>query len=157
MSSEKKREGAFEQLGDTLGGMAGRMAGRATDMAMDVAGSVLGPVLESMGDWWASSDARSAADSFGEREERECRTHHESRRGASTGSGTAARDYESARPVYRFGHLAGQNPDYQGRSFDEVEPELENVWEKAGRDRFGDWPEVRSEVEFGYRIRSGAD
>ncbi len=31
------------------------------------------------------------------------------------------RSYDSVRPAYHVGHIAARNPDYRGRSFDEVD------------------------------------
>lgn len=146
MANDKQRDSALEQMGEALGGMAGRMAGRATDAAMNVAGSLMGPMMDMMGDWWSTPDAKRASSSFREREQ-DCQEHFRQTRGTQ--------DFDTARPSYEFGHLAGQNPDYQGRSFREVEPELERVWDQAGRERFGEWPRVRDSVEFGYGLRPG--
>ncbi|CAN5778783.1 hypothetical protein BH23GEM7_BH23GEM7_29520 [soil metagenome] len=119
-------------------------------MALNAVGSIFGAAMQTMGSWWSSREAEQASRSFGESEERSCRHRFES----TTRSGTQKmRDYESARPLYQFGHLAGQNPDYQNRSFEEVEPELSRAWESGGREQFGDWHEVRDHVGFGYTPR----
>jgi hypothetical protein len=147
-------QGSFERLGETLGGMAGRTAGRATDMAMDaagtamnVAGSIVGSLLRRMGPWWSGPQAARATETFSEEQDRACREHFESK-ARSGGSG-----YESARPLYQFGHVAGHNPEYQGKAFDDVEAELQRKWEAAAREGFGDWNEVRDYVNYGYTSR----
>lgn len=61
-----------------------------------------------------------------------------------------ARSYEEVRPLYQFGHMAGQNPDYQGRSFNEIEGDLQAHWGSEQSQQHGSWPEVRGFVEFGY-------
>jgi hypothetical protein len=61
-----------------------------------------------------------------------------------------SRSYEEVRPLYQFGHMAGQNPDYQGRSFHEIEGELQGHWGNEQSQQHGSWPEVRGFVEFGY-------
>ncbi|HEV2131041.1 MAG TPA: hypothetical protein VGR27_08060 [Longimicrobiaceae bacterium] len=129
----------------------GKAAGRANDMAMNAVGSMLGAATQVMGSWWSSPDAEQASRSFGEGEERACRAHFESTTRSGTGT---ARDYESARPLYQFGHLARQNPDYQNRSFEEVEPDLARAWENGSREQFGDWREVRDHVGLGYTDRT---
>lgn len=172
------RAGGFEKVGEALGEMAGKTMGRAADMAADMAGSMLGPAVQALGGWWTKPEASRAASSFDEDRDRTCRTHFESSMDASgsggrsggsvqgevradvrdtgsSGAGTGARggrvrDYDSARPLYQFGHMAGQNPDYQGRSFREVEPELERAWEGDPSSRYGSWPEVRGYVGFGF-------
>lgn len=158
------RAGGFEKVGEALGEMAGKTMGRAADMAADMAGSLLGPAVQALGGWWTQPEANRAASSFDENMDRTCRTHFEAtasgtagetagaaerRADANTGSGTV-RDYDSARPLYQFGHMAGQNPDYQGRSFRDVEPELERAWQGDPSTRYGSWPEVRGYVGFGF-------
>lgn len=151
--AKEQESGPFEQIGESVGSTVGKMVGRANDMAANVAASLLGSAVETMGDWWAQG-AEQAARTFGEREDTACREHFKSR---SQARPAAAKDYESARPLYEFGYVAGQNPEYQARPFDRVEADLERAWESVGRDRFGEWPEVRDQVGFGYTYRaSGA-
>lgn len=150
MSKKTDGDGAFERVGETMGGLAGKAAGKGMDMAMDVGTAFLGAAADLLGGWWSGPEAKKAAGSFGEREDRACRSHFEES-AATGGSG-----YDRARPLYQFGHMAGQNPDYQGRSFDQVEAELERAWAQAGRERFGDWPQVRSYVGFGYGESAGS-
>jgi hypothetical protein len=155
----KEREtGPFEQIGEAVGSTVGKVVGRANDMAANVASSLLGSAIETMGDWW-SQGAEQAARTFGDREDRACREHFTSRTQSQPQSTTKARpkapkDYEGARPLYEFGYVAGQNPEYQARPFDRVEADLERAWESVGRDRFGEWPEVRDHVRFGYTYRA---
>jgi hypothetical protein len=146
MKNDDTRSGSgpFEKIGEGVGGLAGRAAGQATDMAMGAIGSVVGAAVEVLGDWWGSDSAQQAARSFGESEDRSCREHF-SRTDASSG-----RSYESTRPLYHFGHVAGQNPDYQGRSFREVEPDLRRAWGEEQKSQHGEWPDVRGYVGFGF-------
>jgi hypothetical protein len=151
MAKESDR-GPFEQMGETVGGTVGKVVGRANDLAMNAAGSVLGSAVGMLGDWWSSADADRASRSFGDREDRACREHFGTR-GRDRGPRPA--DYESARELYQFGFVAGQNPEYRAKPSDRVESELERAWEAVGRDRFGEWPEVRDQVGSGYTYRSG--
>jgi hypothetical protein len=137
--------GTFERMGEQVGGAAGRAFGRGSDMAAGMVGSILGSAMNSLGDWWASADANRAAQSFDETRDRACRDHFE----ASAGTG-AGKQYDEVRPLYQFGHMAGQNPDYRGRDFQEVEPDLQRAWSEQSRQKLGDWPEVRGYVGFGY-------
>lgn len=148
--AQDSNKGPFEQLGEAVGGTVGKMVGRANDMAMSAAGSLLGTAVQAMGGWWASPDADRASRAFSERGDQPFRDHYEARaRPASGGS----RDYQSARELYQFGYVAGRNPEYQTKPFDSVEADLERAWEQLGRDRFGEWPEVRDQVSFGYTYR----
>jgi hypothetical protein len=153
MTQDKNQSGDFETVGETLGGMAGKMAGRMTDAAMNVAGSVMGSVFQAMGEWWSTPEAQQASQSFGEQEERAAREHFQSRTNASASTGTST-EYEKAKPAYQFGHVARQNPAYQGKQFDEVEAELQSAWERAAREGFGDWSQVREHARHGYTYRT---
>jgi hypothetical protein len=144
----ENEKGAFEKIGETVGGLAGRAAGRATDMTMDVVGSIFGGAAEVLGDWWSTPSAREAGRSFGEEQERAARQHFDQ------SAPRADRAYDTARPLYQFGHVAAHQPDYQGRSFREVEPDLERAWGEAQRSRYGDWPEVRDYVGRGFDLRA---
>ena len=158
--AKERESGPLEQIGESVGGTVGKVVGRANDMAAGVATSLIGQAMETLGDWWATG-AEQAARTFGDQEDRACRDHFTSRgqQPASTPASSPAsgtrRDYDSARPVYQFGYVAGQNPEYQARPFDRVEADLERAWEAVGRDRFGEWPEVRDQVNFGYTYRAG--
>lgn len=148
--AKERESGPFEQIGETVGGTVGKVVGRANDMAANVATSLLGTAVNTLGDWW-SQGAEQAARTFGDREDRACREHFTSRAGKQS---KAPQDYESARPLYEFGYVAGQNPEYQARPFDRVEADLERAWEAVGRERYGEWPEVRDQVGFGYTYRA---
>jgi hypothetical protein len=141
----EREKGTFEKLGEDIGGSLGRAAGRANDMAANALGSLLGSALQSMGDWWASSEARQAVSEFSGTDEDACRDHF-----SSTESAGAAGAYEQARPHYQFGYVAGRNPAYQGQKFDEVEEELQRSWEAAARDDLGEWPDARDRVSFAF-------
>jgi hypothetical protein len=142
-----REKGPFEKIGETVGGIAGQAAGRATDAAADVAGAIFGTAVEALGEWWSSPSAAEAGRSFDERHDRGAREHfHQT-------PGTAAESYDTARPLYQFGHVAAHHPGYQGRSFREVEPELERAWGGAQREKFGDWPRVRPYVSRGFDQR----
>ncbi|HEV2150310.1 MAG TPA: hypothetical protein VGR37_23120 [Longimicrobiaceae bacterium] len=146
MAQDRDR-GPFEQIGEAVGGALGKAAGRANDMAMNAAANVFGSALQTLGSWWSTPDAQQASGSWGEPEDRAWRQHHE------TGGAAGVRDYERARPAYQFGHLAGHNPEYQSKPFDQVEAEVERAWEQVGRERYGDWSEVRDRVRYGYTHR----
>ena len=141
-------KGGFEELGETLGETAGRMAGRATDAAMNVAGAIFGNAVEALGDWFASDEARRAGSSFGADQDRQARAHFSTTRDESASS------YDEVRPLYQLGHVAAHNPDYAGRSFREVEPQLERAWHEDQTTRYGDWPRVRGYVGHGFETRA---
>ena len=51
------------------------------------------------------------------------------------------------RPLYQMGHLAGANPDYGNRTFDDIEPELRNAYSTAGQEN---WDDVRGYAREAY-------
>ena len=70
--------------------------------------------------------------------------------GAASGMGGVTRGYDDVRPAYQIGHLAGRNPDYAGRSFDDVEPDLQRGWTPEVSARYGAWHEVRDYARSAY-------
>lgn len=142
MSDQNRDKGAFEQAGETMGEMAGRMAGKATDVAMNLTGTVFNSMASMLGTWWSGEDANRAASTFRGDRDRACQNHFQSRSGG--------REYSTTRPLYQFGHVAGQNPDYQNRSFSEIEGDLRQAWESSPNTQYGRWDDVRDYVEFGY-------
>ena len=150
MTEERNRDrGTFERTGEAMGEMAGavgesagRMAGRAADAAVGAAGRVFDSMAAALGSWWSGPAAGRAAEDFGQTSERACEQHFQAR--------SSGRDYTTTRPLYQFGHVAGQNPDYQGRSFSEIEPELRQAWESGPSRQYGRWDDVRDYVGFGF-------
>ena len=138
----EREKGTFERVGRGFGGFAGR----AADTGIDLAGTMIRTVGNIVGGWWSDRTADDARRMFGERSENACRRHFDS----------VPRDssYEAVRPLYQFGHLAGQNPDYHGRSFEEVESDLRNAWTSEQTRRYGDWNSVRDYVSGGYQARN---
>jgi hypothetical protein len=138
MSEQDK--GTFEKVGSGMGAFAGK----AADTAVDLMGSMINSAASLFGGWWSDRTPDEAVRKFTEREDSACRRHFEN----------AARDrsYDNVRPLYQFGHLAGQNPDYQGRSFEEVESDLEKTWSASQSKQQGDWQSVRDYVGAGYKI-----
>lgn len=147
--AQNGQKGPFEQIGESVGGTMGKMAGRANDMAMNALGSLFGTALQQLGGWWTTPDAERAASSFTEDEDRVFREHFQS----STGSTAGTAEYDSARSAYRFGHLAGQNPEYKSKPFDHVEADVEQAWARLGREG-EDWARVRDRVKYGYTYRT---
>ncbi|MGQ0561933.1 MAG: hypothetical protein ACT443_08685 [Gemmatimonadota bacterium] len=143
MTDRKEDRGSFERLGGAVGGLAGKLG----DTTVNVVGSMIRTVAGAVGGWWSDRTPDEALASFGERQDETCRRHFENsaRRPAGT--------YETVRPLYQFGHLAGQNPDYQGRSFEDVEPDLRSAWTGDQARRYGAWSSVRDYINTGYMTR----
>ncbi len=99
-------EGRFERIRG--------FAAHAYDWRMIVGGIAL-----AAGGWWAGRKLYESLRDISEEEEQECRTYYESHPVRTTGV-----PYDRARTVYVVGYAAARNPEYAGRSFDDVEPHL---------------------------------
>jgi hypothetical protein len=137
-----REKGTFEKVGAGVGGITGRVA----DTGIDLMGSMIKTVANTVGGWWSDRTPDEALRTFSPREDSTCRQHFENTR--------SDKSYDAVRPLYQFGHLAGQNPDYQGRSFEEVESDLKNAWTGDQAQRYGDWESVRDYVSGGYSARN---
>ena len=87
--------------------------------------------------------------------------HFQGRQGRQQGGRSAARSWEEAEPNYQYGYSAGANRQYQGREFDEAEPDLRRDYEgRYGRAEAdsgaGDaWQHLREEVREGWERARG--
>ena len=96
-----------------------------------------------------SGDEADAAYSYSEADDRFYQTRHEAERPSE------APGYEQARPAYRLGHLASQNPDYSGRPFELIEADLQMLWSDYLRTSPSNWESVRSYARSAYARASG--
>ena len=58
--------------------------------------------------------------------------------------------YDSVRPAYQVGHVAGTDDAYAGRSFDDAEADLRRAWEAEPRNGRGEWSSVRGHARDAY-------
>jgi hypothetical protein len=142
MADSSSNKGNFERVGESVGSVTGK----AADTAVDIMSSMVRTAASTIGGWWSSSTPDDMTRSFGPVQENTCRQHFEQKRR----EGRARAEYDSVRPLYQFGHLAGSNPDYQGRSFEEVETDLQRTWTPENTTAFGDWTDVRDYINTGY-------
>jgi hypothetical protein len=136
--------GAAEQAGEAVGGIGGALAGAGLGSAAGPIGTIIGGIAGAAGGWWAGEKAGRAVEDMGDHEPH-YREHHN-----TLGSDV---DYDSARVGYGVGHIAGRNPDYRGRSFEEVEPELRAGWNESEYD----YDQMRPHVREGYERTSRHD
>lgn len=134
------------------GAAAGATAGLVTPLGPIGAGvgAVVGAVAGALA---GGTGAAAAADdaAWTEEDERHYRALYE-------GAGPADARYDDVRAAYQFGHLAARHPDYVGRDFYEVEPELEGRWRDDLQRDVGAWSTVRALVRdaFGHARAEGA-
>jgi len=102
-----------------------------------------------VGGWWAGRAVSEAASKFAEQDDNNYRQAYESR-----SDRLADRSYDDVRPAYQLGHLASENPDYNGKNFDDIEADLQRGWSNDLRARHGDWAAVRPYAQEAYSSRS---
>jgi len=138
-----------ETLGKTSGGFLGAVGGMSLGALGGPVGLALGGLAGAVGGWFAG---REIAEAITEHDDREYRAHYE-----RSEQRLADRRYEEIRPAYVAGHLAGRNPDWASRSFEEVEPDLRRGWNAEVAHACGEWPAVRGYAQTAFdRARRGA-
>jgi hypothetical protein len=55
----------------------------------------------------------------------------------------ADRPFDAVRPAYQFGHVAAARPEWQGRSFSDIEAQLASIWRRELPPSFGEWDAMR--------------
>lgn len=131
--------------GGAAGGAAGAVAGAtAGTLTLGPIGTIVGAIVGAVGGGWAGL---AAAEMPGpdEADEAYYREHH-----AGSGAHLADMSYDRVQPAYHLGHAASRNPDYRGRTFDEVEPDLRHGWHDDVRARHGDWSQARAYARAAY-------
>jgi hypothetical protein len=139
-------------IGEGVGGASGIAAGAAIGSLGGPVGTVIGALAGAVGGWWSGRAVSEAAHGFTDDDDTHYRTHHGTYGTSSTAdmSSSSTRNYDDVRPAYQLGHLAGRNPDYSGRSFDEVETDLQRGWTSDVSQKHGDWNSVRPYAQSAY-------
>ena len=122
-------------VGESAGGFLGASTGIAIGAITGPIGAVIGGLAGALGGWWAG---REIAGAITTDDDAAFRRNFE-----STPDRLSDRSYEEMRPAYVAGHLAGRNPDYAGRSFENVESDLRSGWNADVAREWGEWPAVR--------------
>ena len=122
-------------LGESAGGFTGMATGMAFGAMAGPIGLLVGGIAGAVGGWWAG---HAIADALTDDDDVVYRSRYE-----TSPSRLGDRAYEDVRPAYQLGHLAGRNPDYAGRSFDQIEPDLQRAWNDIARSRHGEWTTMR--------------
>src|SRR5687768_11577521 len=136
-----------QPVGEAVGALAGAATGASAGVIGGPIGILIGAAAGALGGWWAGHAVHDSLKHFNDDEYRRRHTQWSPNTG-----------YEEARDFYRFGHLAGSNPDYEGRRFEEVEPQLRETIQKHDEAvRIGRWDDVRGYVAEGYKARRKID
>jgi hypothetical protein len=134
-----------DKVAEGVAGMTAAAAGAAAGGAVaGPLGLVLGGLAGALGGWWAGrAFAHSAGDFDDETDEHYRRLHEEQFGDRIT--------FDEARDYYRLGYIARRNPDYEGRRFGDVEPELRRGFHGDARN----WDDVRDFIHRGYEHHPG--
>lgn len=135
------------KVGEGVGGVSGIAAGAAIGSLGGPVGTVIGAIAGAVGGWWAGREVSDAATTYTENHDEHYRNHFESQSGSARGR---FKSYDQARPLYQLGDVAAQNPNYKGKSFDQVEGDLKRGWNKDMENQYGSWNDVRGTVANAY-------
>ena len=142
-----------DHVGEAAGGISGVLAGAALGSIGGPIGTVIGGIAGAIGGWWTGRAISEAASNFSHADDEEFRTDYESR--TEQQPSDPSRSYERVRPAYQLGYLASRNPEYAGRSFDDIEPHLERGWTGNAATEGSDWNDMRDYARTAY-VRGAA-
>ena len=145
-STAESRPGPAGAVGGVGGALAG--AGLGTIVGGPV-GAIVGAIAGAVGGWWAGQAATTPITPDDEARYRKLYEASPNR--------LADRSYEDVRPFYHLGHVASAHPDYQQRTFDEIETDLQKGWTSDLRTKYGDWSYVRPYAREAYTQRTSGD
>jgi hypothetical protein len=131
-----------DQVGEGVGGIGGTLAGAAIGSAAGPIGTLIGGIAGAVGGWWAGRSVSEAATHYTKEDDAHYRTHFE-----SDTARPADVDFDHARTGYAAGHLAGLNPDYQGRDWDGVSRDIRSGWREG---EHGSWDRMEASVRHGW-------
>lgn len=138
-----------DKVGEAVGGVSGALTGAAVGAPGGPIGAIIGGIAGAVGGWWAGRTVSEAASKFSEHDDNNYRQAYETR-----ADRLADRSYDDVRPAYQIGHLASENPDYNGKNFESIEQDLQRGWTNDLRARHGDWNAVRPFAQEAYTSRT---
>ena len=151
----QRTESTLDRAGDAIT-RAAPTIGRSTELAAEKIGSalhaishptgmLLGTIAGTLGGWWRkAADERMA---LPQSEDRAYQEHF-----SAIAAPPPGMTYEEARPGYELGYVASQNPSYQDRGFDQVDPELR---QGLSEEPPADYDSIREFTRYGYERGRG--
>jgi len=143
LGSHDSQPSVGDEVGEAAGGISGVLVGAGIGSAAGPVGTLIGGIAGALGGWWAGRAVAEAAGTLSAEDEDYYRSHYESN------PIIADRGYEQVRGAYYLGHIAANNPNFEAREFEEVEPELERGWSGSSDGR-GAWDSVRAYAAEGF-------
>ena len=148
-SDASSTPGASNLAGEAAGGIGGTVAGAALGtLIAGPVGAAVGVIAGAVGGWWAGRAATDKNELYTEADDEYYRGRYE-----SLPDRPADRGFDEVRPAYCLGHYAACNPDYSGRSFEEVEADLQRGWTDDLSSRYGEWGTMRGHAREAYLDR----
>lgn len=146
--------GTGREVGEGVGGASGAVAGGVIGSVAGPVGTAIGAIAGAIGGWWAGREVGEAASGYNASYDALNRTRFES---LSPDKRGRFQSYDQARPAYQYGYLASRNPDYRGKSFDQIEDDLRRGWNNDVAKQSGyTWNDVRDTVRDAY-MRGAAE
>ena len=137
-----------ENVGEGAGTFLGGVGGMALGATAGPVGLVIGAIAGAVGGWMAG---HGVAEALTSKDHEAFRAHYD-----ASPDRLADRTYDQVTPAYVVGHLAGRNPDWAGRSFEEIEPDLRRAWNDDVARKHGQWSAVRGYARAAFdRARAG--
>lgn len=141
-----------EKVGEGVGGVSGAVTGAAIGTIGGPLGVIVGGIAGAVGGWWAGREIGETADDYSDEHDTTYRQRFSTTPLEQRGR---FQTYEEARPIYQLGYLASRNPEYAGRRFEDIEPDLRHGWDRDIEARFGAWSAVRDTVRNAYASGAG--
>ena len=118
--------GTGDLVGEGVGGISGGVTGLAVGALGGPVGMVLGAVAGVLGGWWLGRTIAASTTRLNEIDRDYFARRHDEMTPVDSDY-----TYEEAEPAYMLGKVAALNPDYRGRSFADLEPDLRRGWAAA--------------------------
>src|ERR1019366_2355591 len=140
-----------DEVGEAVGGVTGVVTGAAIGVPGGPLGVLIGAIAGAVGGWWAGRTVYEAVSRFTDHDDNNYSQAYESRPDS-----LSDRNDEDVRPAYQLGHIASENPEYNGKSFESIESDLHHGWGNDLRSKHGDWATVRPYAEEAFTSRQAS-
>ena len=147
MNQENSGPSPADHIGQAAGGISGVVAGAAIGVTAGPIGVLLGGIAGAIGGWWSGRAIVEAAQDITDDDEQYYRRDYD-RADRRVDLASRAR-FDEARRAYLLGDIAAANPEYAGRSFGDVEQDLERGWTSTAT--ADEWTRMRGYADVGFQ------